>query len=100
MARLSTASVPRWRVNPQPRGHRRTRAVRSAAMKRVLVVQHEPFEGPGTLASALSACELRPVAPYAGERVPDAPQADGLVVLGGGMGVYEADRYPYLRDEM
>jgi GMP synthase (glutamine-hydrolysing) len=69
-------------------------------MKRVLVVQHEPFEGPGTLASALSSCELRLVAPYAGERVPETPQADGLVVLGGGMGVYEAERYPYLRDEM
>jgi GMP synthase (glutamine-hydrolysing) len=69
-------------------------------MKRVLVVQHEPFEGPGTLVEALSACELRLVAPYAGERVPEAPDADGLVVLGGGMGVYEADRYPFLRDDM
>jgi GMP synthase (glutamine-hydrolysing) len=69
-------------------------------MKRVLVVQHEPFEGPGTLAVALSACELRRVAPFAGERVPEALEADGVVVLGGGMGVYEADRYPHLRDEM
>lgn len=71
-----------------------------AVVKRVLVVQHEPFEGPGTLADALSGCELRLVRPFAGERVPAQLAEDGLVVLGGGMGVYQADRYPHLRDEM
>jgi GMP synthase (glutamine-hydrolysing) len=69
-------------------------------VRRVLVVQHEQFEGPGTLAQALSGCELRIVRTYAGEAVPGALDAEGLVVLGGGMGVYEADRYPHLRDEM
>ena len=69
-------------------------------MKRVLVVQHEPFEGPGTLREALSGCELRIVRTYAGESVPQALDGDGLVVLGGGMGVHEVDRHPHLRDEM
>ena len=69
-------------------------------MKRVLVLQHEPFEGPGTLRDALSGCELRIVRTYADEIVPGALDGDGLVVLGGGMGVYEADRHPHLRDEM
>ena len=69
-------------------------------MKRVLVVQHEPFEGPGTLREALSRCELRLVRTFAGDPVPARLVEDGLIVLGGGMGVYEADRYPHLNDEM
>jgi GMP synthase (glutamine-hydrolysing) len=69
-------------------------------VKTVLVVQHEPFEGPGTLREALAPFELRIVRPYARDAIPSALGEDGLVVLGGGMGVYEADRYPHLRDEM
>jgi len=69
-------------------------------VKTVLVIQHEPFEGPGTLREALAACELRVVRPFAGDRIPPALLEDGLVVLGGGMGVDEADRYPHLRDEL
>jgi GMP synthase (glutamine-hydrolysing) len=69
-------------------------------VKRVLVVQHEPFEGPGTLADALAHCELRLVRTYADDPVPSELAEDGLVVLGGGMGVYEADRLAHLRDEM
>ena len=69
-------------------------------MKRVLIVQHEPFEGPGTLRDALGGCELRLVRTFAGDPVPAGLEEDGLVVLGGGMGVSEADRYPHLRDEM
>jgi GMP synthase (glutamine-hydrolysing) len=69
-------------------------------VKRVLVVQHEPFEGPGTLLEALRGCELRKVRTYAADAIPDALAEDGLVVLGGGMGVYEADRHPHLREEM
>jgi len=68
-------------------------------MSRVLIVQHEPFEGPGTLRDALRGCELRLVRTFARDPVPAELEEDGLVVLGGGMGVYEADRYPHLRDE-
>jgi len=69
-------------------------------VKRVLVLQHEAFEGPGTLGEALSGCELRVVCTFAGDPVPARLAEDGLVVLGGGMGVYEADRHPHLREEM
>jgi GMP synthase (glutamine-hydrolysing) len=69
-------------------------------VKRVLVLQHEAFEGPGTLGEALSGCELRVVCTFAGDPVPANVAEDGVVVLGGGMGVYEADRHPHLRDEM
>ncbi|MFL5311269.1 MAG: type 1 glutamine amidotransferase [Myxococcales bacterium] len=69
-------------------------------MKRVLLLQHEPFEGPGTLGDALSGCDVRLVRTFAGDAVPTSLADDGLVVLGGGMGVYEAERYPHLKDEL
>ena len=39
-------------------------------MSRVLIVQHEPFEGPGTLRDALRGCELRLVRTFARDPVP------------------------------
>jgi len=69
-------------------------------VKRVLVIQHEPFEGPGTLRDALSGCQLRLLKTYEAEPIPATLEEDGLVVLGGGMGVSDADRIPHLRDEM
>ena len=65
----------------------------------VVVVQHEEGEGPGTLAAHLG--EVRLVRTFAGDPVPSTlGDARGLVVLGGGMGVYEQDRHPHLRDEL
>ncbi|MFL5413751.1 MAG: type 1 glutamine amidotransferase [Myxococcales bacterium] len=69
-------------------------------MQRILVVQHEPFEGPGTLREALAGRELRFVRTFAGDPVPPSLEEDALVVLGGGMGVYDQDRLPHLRDEI
>ena len=65
-------------------------------MRRPLVIQHEPGEGPGTLSPLLGGARL--VRTWAGEAVPD--DAEALVVLGGGMGVAEQDRLPHLRDEL
>jgi GMP synthase-like glutamine amidotransferase len=68
-----------------------------------IVVQHVPHEPPGAIADALSAAgaSLQFVRPYAGDPVPpELGGARGLVVMGGPMGVYEADRYPFLRDEL
>src|SRR6185436_8341611 len=71
--------------------------------KKVLIVQHERVEGPGRVANAL---ELAGVAQQVvrsdlGEAIPkDASAFRGLVVLGGPMGVYEDDVYPYLSDEL
>jgi GMP synthase (glutamine-hydrolysing) len=69
----------------------------------VRVLQHVAVEGPGLIALALEregiALEVTRV--DRGEPVPaDLGGAAGLVVLGGPMGVYEADRYPHLRDEL
>src|SRR5712672_2371833 len=69
----------------------------------VLVIQHTAPETPGLIAPALEAkgLELRSVRTFLAEPVPhDVQGAHGLVVLGGPMGVYEADRYPHLKDEM
>ena len=65
-------------------------------VRRPVVIQHEPGEGPGTLAPLLSGASV--VRTFAGDAVPG--EADALVVLGGGMGVYEQDRLPHLRDEL
>jgi GMP synthase (glutamine-hydrolysing) len=62
----------------------------------MIVIQHEPGEGPGTLAPFLR--DARFVRTFAGDPVPE--EADALVVLGGGMGVYDQDRLPHLREEI
>ncbi|MSR06527.1 MAG: amidotransferase [Gemmatimonadetes bacterium] len=69
----------------------------------VLGIQHEPFEGLGTIADALEArgVDVRLVHSYAGDAVPREPGgAIGLVVMGGAMGVYDHPRLPYLAQEM
>ena len=72
-------------------------------MPEILVLQHLDCEPLGTIEDALRGAGLsfRYVRGYAGEAVPtrigDAP---GLIVMGGPMGVYERDRYPWLGDEM
>lgn len=72
-------------------------------MKHVLVVQHVAVETLGAIESSLTAANLahRYVRPYLGEPVPTTlGDACGLIVLGGPMGVYEQDQFPYLLDEM
>jgi GMP synthase (glutamine-hydrolysing) len=65
-------------------------------LDRVVIVQHEPGEGAGTLAALFPGARL--VRTFAGDSVPR--EADALVVLGGGMGAYEADRLQHLQDEI
>jgi GMP synthase (glutamine-hydrolysing) len=68
----------------------------------VLVVQHVTVEQPGVIGEVLRRRGLvtRLVGPD--ESVPEdaARDASGIVVLGGPMGVYEADRHPRLRHEI
>lgn len=72
-------------------------------MKPFLIIQNDAGEGAGQLQTLLdhrrlvSRLYLGWVAPYA-----ELDQSDysALVVLGGAQGVYEADQYPYLLDEM
>jgi GMP synthase (glutamine-hydrolysing) len=69
----------------------------------VQVIQHADHETPGLVGAALEAkgIGLRFTRAHRGEAVPrELGEAAGLLVMGGPMGVYEADRYPHLRDEM
>jgi GMP synthase (glutamine-hydrolysing) len=69
----------------------------------VLVLQHIACEGPAAIGEALRrrGLTLRIVRADAGEAVPATlASCSALVVMGGPMGVYEADRYPHLRDEL
>lgn len=67
------------------------------------IVTHVPFEGPGTLGDALARAgfEARfldaPTDDLAGF---DSVEPDLMVVMGGPVGVYEQDAYPFLRDEI
>src|SRR5208282_5015893 len=60
-------------------------------------------ENLGRIADALAASALawQYLRSFAGQPVPkDMKGAGGLIVMGGPMGVYDQDRYPFLRDEM
>lgn len=72
-------------------------------MPEVLVLQHAAPETLGTIADSLAGHDLAPryIRTFAGEPVPEDPEASsGLILMGGPMGVYEQDRYPFLRAEM
>ena len=68
-----------------------------------LVVRHVELEHIGTIASVLAKMQIayRYLDVYRGEPVPAGIEGlSGLIVMGGPMGVYEADRYPFLTAEM
>jgi GMP synthase (glutamine-hydrolysing) len=72
-------------------------------MAKVYVLQHHPVENLGTIADALEAAALawQYVRIFDGHPVPQSIKgAGGLIVMGGPMGVYQTERYPWLRDEM
>lgn len=72
-------------------------------MAKVLVLQHHPAENLGIIADALASAALawQYVRVFDGHRVPDSMKgAGGVVVMGGPMGVYEQDRYGFLREEI
>jgi GMP synthase (glutamine-hydrolysing) len=72
-----------------------------------LTLQHVSFEDLGTLEPLVRMLGMTPVVRQAGvdDLSSDAAQrewldADLVVVLGGPIGVYEADRYPFITDEL
>lgn len=72
-------------------------------MPAVWAIQHIECETPGTITDALKAeaISLQTVNAYKGEPVPkEMGAAAGLIIMGGPMGVYEEDRYPFLCDEI
>jgi len=72
-------------------------------MAKVIVLQHEPFEKLGIIAGALTshAISYAYIRSFEGQPVPrQTSDADGLIVMGGSMGVYEHHWYPFLLDEI
>ncbi len=72
-------------------------------MAKVYVLQHHPVEILGSIADALESAALawQYVRIFDGHPVPTSIKgAGGLIVMGGPMGVYQTDRYPWLADEM
>jgi len=72
-------------------------------VKKILVIQHVESEGPGLIGTAISrggfAMEYARV--YRGEKIPVSPAGfSAVIAMGGPMGVYEADKYPFIRDEL
>ncbi|HVW26152.1 MAG TPA: type 1 glutamine amidotransferase [Polyangiaceae bacterium] len=68
----------------------------------VRVLQHAAQEGPGLVAAELDTRNIGIAVTRTdlGEEVPDRLDREvGLLVMGGPMGVYEVDRYPYLARE-
>jgi GMP synthase-like glutamine amidotransferase len=70
-------------------------------MKSVLIIKNTPAEGPGTIGDFLSeqGIEFRTIEASRGEKLPPLKEQGHIVVMGGPMGVYEMDAYPFLRDE-
>ena len=68
---------------------------------RVHFVQHVPFEGPALIAELLTAggASLSTTRTYEDASFPDPEDFDRLVVMGGPMGVADAEAHPWLRDE-
>ncbi len=72
-------------------------------MAKIYVLQHHPVENLGSIADALEGAALawQYVRVYDGQPVPASIKgAGGVIVMGGPMGVYQTDRYPWLGDEM
>jgi GMP synthase-like glutamine amidotransferase len=65
------------------------------------VLQHVAWEGPGLIAAEARRKGRRLVVRRIdrGDLLPQALEVEGLVVMGGPMGVCEADRYPFLLQE-
>jgi GMP synthase (glutamine-hydrolysing) len=67
-----------------------------------VAIQHVPFEGPGLIAEVASeqGLELSACHPYRGDPLPAVDGLDGLVVMGGPMGVFDTAEHPHLIAEI
>jgi GMP synthase-like glutamine amidotransferase len=67
----------------------------------VLVFQHEAHDGPGYIGEALlrRGARLTRIRLDKGETIPERPDYDLLLVMGGTMNVYQEGKYPWLIEE-
>lgn len=68
---------------------------------RIHIFQHAPFEGPGYIESWIKENNhhLTITKFYEPFKIPDHAGFDWLVVMGGPMGVYDDQKFPWLKDE-
>lgn len=68
---------------------------------RLHYLQHVPFEGPGIIRSwsNVNNHSLTFTRLYEDEELPPPGEIDGLVVMGGPMGIYDTNKYPWLKRE-
>jgi GMP synthase (glutamine-hydrolysing) len=81
----------------------KTRKQKHQQAPKVLAIQHVRCETVGRIARALKTAGLcaRLIRTFKGEKIPGGlGESDGLIIMGGPMGVYEQDRYPFLRREI
>lgn len=66
-----------------------------------VILQHVAWEGPGLIASEARkrGKEIKVIRMDMGQSLPTPEEVDGLVVMGGPMGVYEDDKYSFLTEE-
>jgi GMP synthase (glutamine-hydrolysing) len=66
------------------------------------LIQHVEFEGPGAIATAAAAAgvELGLSRMWESGQLPDPAELDGLVVMGGPMGVANVKEHPHLAEEI
>lgn len=72
-------------------------------MIKALVLQHVAHEGLGTIYSELVSRKIRAdyIRLYMGQDVPaELDEYSFLIIMGGPMGVYEDDKYPFLTEEL
>lgn len=70
-------------------------------MPHITCFQHIDCEGPGSLSDILAAkgVTMAVLKPFQGDAVPER-LGDGLIVLGGPMGVYEERQFPWMTKEL
>lgn len=72
-------------------------------MRKILVIQHVPHEGLGTIGGSLRSSGLKADfhKVYENARMPvDIKGYSALIVMGGPMGVYEDDIHPFIKKEL
>ncbi|MGL1902405.1 MAG: type 1 glutamine amidotransferase [Fibrobacterales bacterium] len=70
-------------------------------MKSLHYIQHVPFEDPGYILEWAEehSFDISSTKLYDGERLPDLLETDLLVIMGGPMGIYDYEEYPWLKAE-
>ena len=68
---------------------------------RIHWLQHVPFEGLGLIAEWIESHNhtVEVTRLYLGETLPDPASIDILIIMGGPMGIYDEEEYPWLADE-